>query len=55
MACNYGVEVNCETAHFYSCSDIIKDFNNILISYQHAAHLIISGDNGFLFCPNCHK
>lgn len=55
MACNYGVEVNFEAAHIYSCSDIIKDYNNNLISYQHAAHLIISGDNGFLFCPNCHK
>lgn len=55
MACDYGIEINFEAAHIYSCSDIIKDYENNLISSKVAAHLIVSGDNGFLLCSNCHK
>lgn len=54
MVCDYDIVINFVAAHIYSYSDIIKDYENKLISHEDAAHLIVSGDNGFLLCPNCH-
>lgn len=47
--------INLIGAHIYRVSDIINDFKSGELSNKQAAHLITSGDNGFLLCPNQDK
>lgn len=55
IACDYNIESNFIAAHIYRYCDIIQDFKNNKINAQEAAHFIVSGDNGFLLCPNQDK
>lgn len=50
FACEYNVESNLIGSHIYRYADIKRDHSNGLITTEQAAHLIISGDNGFLLC-----
>lgn len=55
FACDYIIESNFIASHIHRYSDIIKEFLNKKISISSAAHLIVSGENGFLLCPNQDK
>lgn len=55
FACNYKIETNFIASHIYRYADILKDYKEGKISVKKAAHLIISGDNGFLLCPTQDK
>lgn len=55
MACNYSVEENFIGSHIYRYTDIVNDFKKHKLTPEQAAHLIVSGDNGFLLCPNQDK
>ncbi|MGL5522094.1 MAG: HNH endonuclease [Metamycoplasmataceae bacterium] len=55
FACNYKIQMNLISAHIYRYSDIIRDFHNKKLTSAEAAHLIVSGENGFLLCPNQDK
>ena len=55
MCCNYSIESNLIASHIHRYADIIEEFNNHKIDAKTAVHLIVSGDNGFLLCPNQDK
>ncbi len=55
MCCNYIVESNLIASHIHRYTDILEEFKKGLIDAKTAAHLIVSGDNGFLLCPNQDK
>jgi hypothetical protein len=50
FACEYNVESNLIGSHIYRYADIKRDHSRGLLTTEQAAHLIISGDNGFLLC-----
>jgi hypothetical protein len=51
FACDYMVESNFIGSHIYRYADIKRDFLENKLTNEQAAHLIVSGDNGFLLCP----
>lgn len=55
FASDYFIETNLIAAHIYRFADIKRDYKNGKISVDQAAHLIVSGDNGFLLSPNIDK
>lgn len=56
FCCNYIIESNFIAAHIYRYSDILKDFFNFSkLTISQAVHLMVSGENGFFFCPNHDK
>lgn len=50
FCCEYNVEQNLIGSHIYRYADIKRDFFEGKLSCQEAAHLIVSGENGFLLC-----
>ena len=55
MASNYRIESNFIASHIHRYVDILEEFKRHEITAACAAHLIVSGDNGFLLCPNQDK
>ncbi|MDR2830209.1 MAG: HNH endonuclease [Methanobrevibacter sp.] len=55
FGCDYCVESNLIGAHIYRYADIKRDYALNKLTAEQAAHLIISGENGFLLCPNQDK
>jgi len=53
--CDYEISSNLISAHIYRVADIKKDYETGKINYERAASLLMSGDNGFLLCPNQDK
>ncbi|MBD5423339.1 MAG: HNH endonuclease [Mycoplasma sp.] len=55
FACNYNVSENLISSHIHRVVDIKKEFQDGKITKEKAMELIVSGDNGFLLCPNHDK
>lgn len=55
FACNYNNYENLISAHIHRVADIIKDFEMNKITKKTAEELLVSGENGFLLCPNSDK
>lgn len=55
FACGYFIQNNFIASHIYRFSDIVRDYKRGDLSFDEASHLIVSGDNGFLLCPNHDK
>ncbi|WP_406615521.1 HNH endonuclease [Mycoplasmopsis hyopharyngis] len=55
FCCNYMITSNLIASHIYRVADIISDYKNRNISLEKAQEYIISGDNGFMLCPNHDK
>ena len=55
FACDYNITQNLISAHIHRFSDINNDYQKNLISKEEAIKLSISGNNGFLLCPNHDK
>lgn len=55
FACDYKITQNLISAHIHRFSDINNDYQKNIISREEAINLSISGNNGFLLCPNHDK
>ncbi len=55
FASSYEISENLIASHIHRVADIRNEFLNGKIDYKEAAHLLISGDNGFLLSPNKDK
>lgn len=55
FACNYNISENLISSHIHRVTDIKREYLNKEIDKEKAIEKIISGDNGFLLCPNHDK
>ncbi|PPE04607.1 hypothetical protein EELLY_v1c02870 [Entomoplasma ellychniae] len=55
FACDYIIDSNFIASHIHRFADICKDFEAGKIDIKLATHLAVSGENGFLLCPNQDK